>query len=178
VDDSAPGIPPQLRQVIFERFRQGDGGMTRKAAGTGLGLAIAKEFVDMDQGRIEVLDSDLGGSRFVVTMPLNRVNAGAAATADPGLDRTMLDGIVEEFRFAMPPRQADAAPAPPTANRPRVLVVEDNPDMSRFITKCLSRHYEVIAAFDGREGLEKALQSRPTVVKSGKKNRAASSNFV
>jgi len=166
VEDSGPGVPPDLRQAIFERFRQGDGGMTRKAAGTGLGLAIAKEFVEMHQGRIEVLDSDLGGARFVVTMPLNRAGAGVAAAAEPALDRTMLDGIVEELRFAMPPPQRDDAPVPSGAERPRVLVVEDNPDMNRFITQCLSRHYDVISAFDGREGLEKGLQYRPTVVVS------------
>ena len=70
VDDSGPGVKPELRQAIFERFRQGDGGINRKAGGTGLGLAIAKEFVEMHKGRIEVLDSDLGGARFQVTMPL------------------------------------------------------------------------------------------------------------
>ena len=84
VDDSGPGVPPELRQAIFERFRQGDGGINRKAAGTGLGLAIAKEFVEMHKGRIEVLDSDLGGARFVVTLPLNRVDAGAAAAGGSG----------------------------------------------------------------------------------------------
>ncbi len=166
VDDSGPGVPPDLRQAIFERFRQGDGGMTRKAAGTGLGLAIAKEFVEMHQGRIEVLESDLGGACFVVTLPLNRVDAGAVTSSEPGLDRTMLDGIVEELRFAMPSPQVDDAPAPSAAGRARVLVVEDNPDMNRFITQCLNRHYEAISAFDGRDGLEKALQFRPTVVVS------------
>jgi PAS domain S-box-containing protein len=44
VEDSGPGVKPELRHVIFERFRQGDGGSNRKAGGTGLGLAIAKEF--------------------------------------------------------------------------------------------------------------------------------------
>ena len=46
---------------------------TARSAGTGLGLAIAKEFVEMHKGRIEVLDSDLGGARFEVTLPLNRL---------------------------------------------------------------------------------------------------------
>ena len=76
VDDSGPGVQPELRQAIFERFRQGDGGINRTVGGTGLGLAIAKEFVEMHKGRIEVLDSDLGGARFEVTLPLKRAAAG------------------------------------------------------------------------------------------------------
>ena len=72
VDDSGPGVKPELRQAIFERFRQGDGGINRTVAGTGLGLAIAKEFVEMHKGRIDVLDSSLGGARFEVTLPMGR----------------------------------------------------------------------------------------------------------
>ena len=82
VDDSGPGVKPELRQAIFERFRQGEGGVDRAAGGTGLGLAIAKEFVEMHKGRIEVLDSDLGGARFEVTIPLSRL--AAADPARPG----------------------------------------------------------------------------------------------
>ena len=96
VDDSGPGVKPELRQAIFERFRQGDGGINRKVAGTGLGLAIAKEFVEMHKGRIEVLDSDLGGARFEVAIPLQsprrRRRRRHAATLEPATAR-MLDGV-------------------------------------------------------------------------------------
>ena len=84
VDDSGPGVPAEMRQAIFERFRQVDGGMNRKVAGTGLGLAIAKEFVEMHKGAIDVSESDLGGARFTVTIPLARLaTAAAPASTDP-----------------------------------------------------------------------------------------------
>jgi PAS domain S-box-containing protein len=166
VEDSGPGVKPEQRQAIFERFRQGDGGINRKVGGTGLGLAIAKEFVEMHKGRIEVLDSALGGARFQVTIPLHRLGQ-AGGTTEASVDRTMLDGVIEELRFAGQERPAkEDAGSPALAGKARVLVVEDNPDMNRFITQCLGRHYEVASAFDGREGLEKALQLRPTLVVS------------
>jgi CheY-like chemotaxis protein len=153
---------------IFERFRQGDGGINRTVAGTGLGLAIAKEFVEMHKGRIDVLDSDLGGARFEITLPLNRVGAGVQVPdAAAGLDHTVLDGVLEELRFAgLKPKAADPVPVPATAGRPRVLVVEDNPDMNRFVVECLSRDCDVATAFDGREGLEQALRFNPMIVVS------------
>jgi len=52
------------------------------------------------------------------------------------------------------------------AGRPRVLVVEDNADMNRFVSECLGRRYEVISAFDGGDGLEKAARFRPTLIVS------------
>ncbi|HEX4963959.1 MAG TPA: ATP-binding protein [Thermoanaerobaculia bacterium] len=169
VDDSGPGVKPELRTAIFERFRQGDGGTNRKVGGTGLGLAIAKEFVEMHKGRIEVLDSDLGGARFEVTMPLHRVAPGAAqpmAPPEAHLDRTLLDGLIEELRPSAATRQIEEAVVSGVTGKPRVLVVEDNADMNRFVAQCLSSRYEVISAFDGREGLEKALRFRPALVVS------------
>jgi PAS domain S-box-containing protein len=173
VDDSGPGVPLELRQAIFERFRQGDGGLNRKAGGTGLGLAIAKELVELHKGRIEVLESELGGARFQITLPLRRLADGVQAAPDASLDRTMLDGVLAELRSATPgiPDREEEAPraparAPAAPGRPRVLVVEDNADMNRFITQCLGRTYEVATAFDGREGLAQALRFRPLLVVS------------
>ena len=173
VDDSGPGVKPEQRQGIFERFRQGDGGINRKTPGTGLGLAIAKEFVEMHKGRIEVLDSDLGGARFHVTIPRTPL-ARAAETPSPvpSLDTTMIDGVLEELRYASHRehdghvRKADERRVAARADRPCVLVVEDNPDMNRFVTECLARDYEVISAFDGREGVEQALRFRPMLIVS------------
>ena len=166
VDDSGPGVKPELRQAIFERFRQGDGGISRTVAGTGLGLAIAKEFVEMHKGRIDVLDSSLGGARFEVRLPTGRIGADAPVI-QAGLDRTVLDGVLEELRFTGARAQEAAAEwAPAAAGRPRVLVVEDNPDMNRFVAECLSRDYQVVTAFDGRDGIEQALRFEPTVVVS------------
>ncbi|HEV7672543.1 MAG TPA: ATP-binding protein [Thermoanaerobaculia bacterium] len=163
VDDSGPGVAPALRQAVFERFRQGDGGIDRKVGGTGLGLAIAKEFVEMHKGRIEVQDSDLGGARFTVTLPFHRLAETPPAPAAV-LDPALLDGVLEELRFAIPTQRADDPPGPPVAGRARVLVVEDNPDMNRFVSQILGREYEVASAFDGREGLEQALRFRPTLI--------------
>jgi PAS domain S-box-containing protein len=169
VDDSGPGVKPELRTAIFERFRQGDGGIDRKVGGTGLGLAIAKELVEMHKGRIEVLGSDLGGARFQVTIPLHRTAPGATPPA-VSVDRTLLDGLLEELRPGGAPRQTGEAAGlelvSGVTGRPRVLVVEDNADMNRFVAQCLSGRYEVISAFDGREGLEKALRFRPALVVS------------
>ncbi|MDC4227621.1 MAG: ATP-binding protein [Candidatus Manganitrophus sp.] len=60
VQDSGPGVRPELRQVIFEPFRQGDESATRRFGGTGLGLSIAKEFVELHGGKITVGDASHG----------------------------------------------------------------------------------------------------------------------
>jgi signal transduction histidine kinase len=75
VEDSGPGIPPEERPRIFDRFHRATG----RAAGSGLGLAIANAVVRQTHGRWEVGTSTLGGASMVVSWP--RALAGAADTA-------------------------------------------------------------------------------------------------
>ena len=167
IEDSGPGVPAHMRQAIFERFRQAEGGASRTRGGTGLGLAIAKEFVEMHKGRIDVGDSDLGGARFTIVLPAQRLAAGAPLT-EAGVDRAMIDGLLEELRPSAAASRAPARAPVRVAGAPkaRVLVVEDNDDMNRFVAQCLLSDYEVITAFDGRDGLEKAVQHRPDAIVS------------
>ncbi len=69
VTDTGPGIAPEDRDVIFEKFRQLDSGVTREHSGTGLGLAITRELVVLLGGKIR-LESELGrGTTFIVDLP-------------------------------------------------------------------------------------------------------------
>ena len=167
VEDSGPGVRRELRKAIFERFRQGDGSASRQFSGTGLGLAIAHEFVEMHKGTIEVLDSELGGALFRVTLPLHGVKKGAPL-GENRLDRTTLDGLIEELRLPSAPTPAPIAARADDRNRTRdrILVVEDNLDMNRFIAQSLSHDYEVGCAFDGQQGFEMALAFAPDLIVS------------
>lgn len=69
IADSGPGIPPEERDRVFERFYRLDDSRARETGGTGLGLAIAKEAVLLHGGRIEVAESDMGGCLFTITIP-------------------------------------------------------------------------------------------------------------
>lgn len=70
VTDSGPGVPPELRERIFERFQRGArGGSVPGHQGFGLGLAICREIVAAHRGTIEVRNRPGGGARFVVVLP-------------------------------------------------------------------------------------------------------------
>ena len=70
VIDHGPGVPEDLRQVIFEKFRQGDTGLARGHGGTGLGLAIARQFSEILRGSVRCDPTPGGGATFVLRLPL------------------------------------------------------------------------------------------------------------
>lgn len=69
VDDDGSGVPPADRTSIFERFARLDEARSRDGGGSGLGLALVSAIADAHEGTAVVEDSDLGGARFVVSLP-------------------------------------------------------------------------------------------------------------
>ena len=183
VHDDGPGIAQSEQQLIFERFRQADGEVTRKHGGTGIGLSLAKEIVLLHGGTVTVSSRVGHGSTFSV-----HLRRGREHLSDELLDRRLADDptvaprrgddreprewtqqLVErsEYRFldirhATERRLTERKDESSKATR--VLVVEDNMDLLSFISVQLSEQHSVYVAPDGNKGLELALRTRPDII--------------
>jgi len=132
VIDTGPGIPPDKQALLFKRFSQVDGSLTRSHGGTGLGLAICKGLVEAMGGEIGAVSRAGRGSRFWFSIPAP-MGVLPIATA-PG-----------------------ASPEQPTFSGIRVLVADDHPanrDLARLILAGVGA--EVTEAADGAEAAELA----------------------
>jgi len=70
VEDSAPGVPGDKMEKLFERFYRVEGSRNRATGGSGLGLAICRNIVEAHEGRITASASPLGGLRIAIELPL------------------------------------------------------------------------------------------------------------
>jgi signal transduction histidine kinase len=165
VADSGPGIPESFREAVFERFFQVEKSSTRRHGGTGLGLAIARDFVELHGGKIAAGKAPEGGALFTVDLPLVAPSGAKVLPAQPeSLQRDAPNS---------PAMVADADPAASTRStstrddsRPLVLVVEDNFDMNRLLRDILEGEFRTEPAFDGAQGVAKAIELSPDLILS------------
>ncbi|MBF4635555.1 HAMP domain-containing histidine kinase [Agreia pratensis] len=84
VIDHGEGIPPQIREKIFQRFWRADSSRTRETGGSGLGLAIVSSIVAAHGGTVRALETEGGGATFRVSLPLLIEQNSAHPSTDSG----------------------------------------------------------------------------------------------
>jgi signal transduction histidine kinase len=83
VDDAGPGIPPDQRESVFQRFWRGDAATARAEGRSGLGLTIVRQIAEAHRGVVRLWPSDRGGSTFVVWLPATAADGTAPEPIAP-----------------------------------------------------------------------------------------------
>ncbi|HEY8976201.1 MAG TPA: ATP-binding protein, partial [Burkholderiaceae bacterium] len=142
VRDNGMGVPPEMRERIFDLFVQGQRGADRAQGGLGIGLALARRLVELHGGSLACIDTPSGhGSDFRIRLPLAPASAPCASRA-----------------------RAAAREEAVGAARPTILIVDDNDDAARMLAMLLEDSgYEVMTENDPVAALERAARTRPDV---------------
>lgn len=159
VADTGIGIPPEALPHIFDRFYQAGNLKHAQTGGTGIGLALTKELVQAMGGDISVKSPTPGtggkGAEFTVLLPITRKAA-----------------MREQAAWSAPPdalRLIAVPAAPGSSDDPearRLLIIEDNPDVVEYLAACLGEYYQLDFAYNGRAGIECALETVPDLIVS------------
>ena len=151
VVDSGCGIPSDRVPFIFDRFFQVDDSFTKEKEGTGIGLSLTKELVELMKGTIDVKSEYKKGSVFKVTIPLEEI-------------KTSKKEDKKEFKREVNIKEEVILAKLQNKDLHTILIVEDNDDMRDFIKQQLEKQYQIVEAYNGQDGFEKALKIMPDLI--------------
>lgn len=149
VSDSGIGIPEGERDKIFDRYYQSSRTSLKEHGGSGIGLSFAKEMVETHNGQIWVEESEFGGSKFIVALPLSQdVELVKASREDSIGESPSLHGSLD---VAYPKERPDII----DEGKPTLLVAEDNPEVAQITYSALAADYNVHFAPNGMKAYER-----------------------
>lgn len=138
VQDHGTGIPTSFQGSIFQKFSQADASDTRQKGGTGLGLAISRELIERMGGSMGFESQEGQGACFFFDLPV--------------------------WHTPLPQSEQGATPVA-RPGVPRILVVEDDPDVGRLLSQMLRRAgYAVDSVASGAQAMDLARQNRYAAV--------------
>ena len=148
VSDNGVGIDEDSLKHIFDRFYQGSNSRRIHIDGTGIGLNLCKMIVAMHHGTIEAHNrTDTNGAVFTVRLPL-------------GKDHLKPEELESQTEIVQLSR------AKTSSSKYRVLIVDDDLEMARYVSSELGRYYKFGICPNGKEGLKELLTNEYDVVVS------------
>lgn len=163
VSDTGKGIEEEALPHLFDRFYQARGAV----GGTGIGLSLVKAYVDLHHGDIRVESNEGEGTRFLISLPAAQPGYDPAKDreARPVAERELVDdSYVPEDINAKEAADRITNAEDFDADRPLVLIIDDNNGMRAYLRSILKDRYNVSEAADGRQGLEKARREVPKLI--------------
>ena len=137
VADNGPGVPDEELPMLTIRFYQGRN--ANKVGGTGVGLYLVKKFTELHGGTVALKNHN--GLTVSIELPLTNDN--------------QIDDLPAE---QLPTSQSE------TEKRATLLIVDDNLEITDFLTQALSADYVCLTAHNGKEGLEQMKICEPDLI--------------
>ena len=170
VEDSGVGIAKEYRDIIFERFfevsinNKPDSDYNK---GTGIGLSIVKNIVDLHKGTIKVDSNENNkGSIFIVELPLGNKHLEPSEIIHDFKFSDDLSQYVNQLEEQPLVFEDNVLDDLNSAEKPNILLVEDNKPLRKFMRDLLSSDYHVLEAENGKVGFKTAVKEQVDLIVS------------
>ncbi|MCR4031381.1 MULTISPECIES: two-component regulator propeller domain-containing protein [Flavobacterium] len=154
VTDDGIGIPVKSLEKIFKRFYQATNSKANNT-GSGIGLSLVKSLVAIHKGTISVESTQGKGSTFRVELPIDRSAYEMKEVFEYALKNDNQSMLIPEKTVKKIIQNTDL--------KEKILVIEDNSELRKYLVDYLSDYYKVYDAENGEEGLRICRQIKPIV---------------
>ncbi|WP_311952798.1 hybrid sensor histidine kinase/response regulator transcription factor [Mucilaginibacter terrae] len=162
VKDSGIGISPESIVHLFERYYR----ISNAHLGSGIGLAFVKSLTELHRGDIYVYSERHKGTELIIGLPYRKEDHEAGSMADAGYESLVrLESTADTTDFEIDD-YANEVPASGKEEHDRILLVDDNLELRTFLKDVLEKHYHIMEANNGKEGLTLAKENYPDIILS------------
>lgn len=151
VSDDGIGIPLKSQEKIFTRFYQATNSKENNT-GSGIGLSLVKSLVDLHKGSIKVQSTPKKGSVFTVKIPIKKKFYSK---------KEIFEFVANKESETIIPQIPKKIATSNTDIKEKILVIEDNLELRKYLIDYLSDYYKVYEAENGEEGLKLCRQIKP-----------------
>lgn len=167
VTDHGSGIDEKDWDTIFDRYKQieTNGKQLPDYSGTGIGLNFTKSLVELHHGKIRLESQIEKGTSFSFILPVDKLVYEEKDFSTPApvvSDNSIIEDGSEKFTDEKTIKDIGVI----EESNQTVLVVEDDPQLNRFLVNTFNPKYKTISATDGEAGLKMVKQHLPDVIVS------------
>lgn len=156
IKDSGKGISQSNKRKIFERYVHG-----KDRDSSGIGLHLTSKLIEAHKGEINVLNSSLGGTEFMITLPVS----SKAFSEEEFLSKDDMPLVIPtHFIPGDTPNTNEEIKENEENGREKILIVEDDHDLRKYLRNILLSDYKVIEATNGIEGIDMCLKELPDLM--------------
>jgi signal transduction histidine kinase/ligand-binding sensor domain-containing protein/DNA-binding response OmpR family regulator len=152
IEDNGRGVPKDQQKHIFRRYFRASNAVNSEEPGSGVGLMLIQKLVDIHKGKISFKSEENKGTSFTLMIPNVPIQKNSKEVAEEFLLKTNELNIASERNFNN------------DQSKPKVVIVEDNKDLRRYLSENLSKKFRILSACDGKSGLEKIKKFHPDLV--------------
>jgi len=166
ITDHGKGIQAKDIPLLFERYSILSD-LNSSSSGTGIGLHLSNEIVKLHGGRISVEGNKPKGSTFIVGLkrgndhlkdnPLITIESANAPTP-------FIPTPLSELMPDLPEINKEGPATGEKEDKPLLLLVEDHLQIISYIESAFEEKYQIVVAYNGKEGLEKASECHPDMI--------------
>ncbi len=165
VTDTGKGMPAEVTSKIFDRYYQYSE-TDKQHVGSGIGLNLVKNIMELHKGIVSVKSELNEGSTFSLYLQLGDANRSTETNQAELIDNTEKTGVQ---KITVTPEKEtqvnnEEIQSSITANKPLLLIVDDNIDMRTMLNVELKSDYKIIEAIDGITAMEKVHSKTPDLI--------------
>ena len=153
ISDTGIGIPASDQKKMFKHLFRGENAINQRIVGTGIGMIQTHRLVKRHFGHISMTSKENVGTTFRLRFPMDNKGYVRQSEVTKPTRTSMMTDV--DFKIMEGHTSSQA---------PRLLIVEDNPDLRCFLHQSLSENYRIEEAENGKEALERIAKEQPDLV--------------